>query len=154
MKKLLTLLFLLLLAWLAAGTWYYARDCGESEPFATMGIPYTLPFMNQPKAAIVAKEEIKVEPIVKPIIAVPLQISDGADLNIRLSENVVFGESKQKANISGEVQNAYDKLAKYLIENPEKTLTLTGHYATKEQNGTSFPNLGLARANEIKDSPA
>ena len=152
MKKLLTLLFLLLLAWLAAGTWYYARDCGESEPFAVMGIPYTLPFMTPSKAVAEEKTDIldKKEPIVKPMVAVPLQISDGGDLNIRLSENVVFGESKQKATISAEVQNAYDKVAKYLIENPEKTLTLTGHYATKEQNNTSFPNLGLARANEIK----
>lgn len=151
MKKLLTLLFLLLLAWLAAGTWYYARDCGENEPFALMGIPYTLPFLNQSKAVSVEeKAPIITKPTIKPMVAIPLQISNGTDLNIRLSENVVFGESKQKPTISGKVQNAYDKVAKYLIENPEKALTLTGHYATKEQNGTSFPNLGLARANEIK----
>jgi outer membrane protein OmpA-like peptidoglycan-associated protein len=154
MKKLLTLLFLLLLAWLAAGTWYYARDCGESEPFVVMGIPYTLPFMNQSEAVVVEEKTPIIEeakPIVKPIIAVPLQISDGADLNVRLSDNVVFGESKSQAKISADVQNAYDKVAKYLIENPEKTLTLTGHYATSEQNSTSFPNLGLARANEVKN---
>ncbi|MGB0838855.1 MAG: OmpA family protein [Chitinophagales bacterium] len=44
----------------------------------------------------------------------------------------------------------FNQLAAWLKNNPNKQLTLVGKYAGSEQNPTQFPNLGVARADTIK----
>jgi len=51
---------------------------------------------------------------------------------------------------NAENNTALQSIADGLKANPEKTLTVTGNYASSENNGTSFENLGIARANEYK----
>lgn len=42
-------------------------------------------------------------------------------------------------------------LQAYLESHPEKSIAITGHYAPDEKNSSAFPNLGIARANAIKN---
>lgn len=42
-------------------------------------------------------------------------------------------------------------LQAYLKSHPEKSIAVTGHYAPDEKNSSAFPNLGMARANAIKN---
>lgn len=42
-------------------------------------------------------------------------------------------------------------LQAYLKSHPEKSIAITGYYAPDEKNSSAFPNLGIARANAIKN---
>jgi len=44
-----------------------------------------------------------------------------------------------------------EKLSNYLKDNQDKTIDLTGYYTIAEKNTSAFPNLGMARANTIKN---
>lgn len=44
-----------------------------------------------------------------------------------------------------------EKLTAYIKENPDKTVDITGFYTSSENNNSAFPNLGLARANAVKN---
>lgn len=39
----------------------------------------------------------------------------------------------------------------YLKNHPKKSIAITGHYTSDEKNSSAFPNLGIARANAIKN---
>ena len=39
----------------------------------------------------------------------------------------------------------------FLAQNPDKIINITGLYTDEETNNTAFPNLGLARANAVKN---
>ena len=47
--------------------------------------------------------------------------------------------------------NYFEKTAKYLMDHPEKMLALTGVYAIDETNKTDYANLGIARAEAVKE---
>lgn len=49
------------------------------------------------------------------------------------------------------VQIGADTLKNYLESNPSKTINITGYYTNSETNSSAFPNLGIARANSIKN---
>ncbi len=53
--------------------------------------------------------------------------------------------------ISQGLQENVKKIGSYLSENPHRQLLITGLYEPGETNSSIFPNLGLARANSIKD---
>ncbi len=42
-------------------------------------------------------------------------------------------------------------LSTYIKENPNKSVNITGYYRSSETNNSAFPNLGIARANAIKN---
>ena len=43
------------------------------------------------------------------------------------------------------------RLSTYLTDNPGKTVDIIGHYTSEENNTSAFPNLGIARANAVKN---
>jgi len=45
----------------------------------------------------------------------------------------------------------FESVANHLEENPNKQLILTGLYGDEEKNGSAYDNLGIARAETIKD---
>ncbi len=53
--------------------------------------------------------------------------------------------------VSNSLSNEVHKLTNYLNNNPNKHVDITGHYTSLEKNNTAFPNLGLARANAVKN---
>ena len=64
-----------------------------------------------------------------------------------------FGLSEAKVDMPAESAEMLRNITRYLVEFPEKKLTLTGEYLSLpyERNQTPHPNLGIARANSIKN---
>jgi len=78
-----------------------------------------------------------------------LTIADGDRFQLALPGNFSFARSGANANLNS-LMGQPDSLTAYLKMNPGRTLTITGYYTPKETNGTSFANLGLARAEGVK----
>lgn len=78
-----------------------------------------------------------------------LTITDGDQFQLDLPGNFSFSRSGSNANMNT-LGTSLDSLAAYLKANPGRTLMVTGFYATDEANVTSFANLGLARAEGVK----
>ena len=81
-------------------------------------------------------------------------ISDAnGDLNMKLSDNFNFKTSDFSIlnPVSGDVENGVSKLKDYLLDNPLKTVDITGFYRSDETNNSAYPNLGVARANAVKN---
>ena len=79
----------------------------------------------------------------------PLHIMDGPALMLTSPGNITFATSGSDPDLSN-VETELATLAKYLVDNPTRKLTLKGYYKSSENNTTQWPNLGIARAEEIK----
>lgn len=121
-----TLWWILLFLWMGGSTWWHVckikQLCYDTGP------------------ALVDKASVKIP---------GLDIIDGDNLKLSSLGNFSFAKSGAEANFRA-VQLEMDSLAAYLKANPGKKLTITGMYSPTEQNATSFPNLGVARADGIK----
>ncbi|WP_299121737.1 OmpA family protein [uncultured Winogradskyella sp.] len=81
-------------------------------------------------------------------------ISDAdGDFNIKINDNFNFKTSNFSIlePISAGVASNVGKLKDYLLENPLKDIDITGYYRSGEANNSAYPNLGLARANAVKN---
>jgi OOP family OmpA-OmpF porin len=78
-----------------------------------------------------------------------LIIKDGMDLSIQSTRNFKFIESGDLPDM-GLIQTELDSLGAYLTNNSSKQVTITGHYTSAERNATQWPNLGIARAENVK----
>lgn len=83
-----------------------------------------------------------------------LTISDGSGFQLALPGNFSFARSGFVANMStlgtADGKSPLDSLTAYLKANPSRALTIVGYYTGDEANTTSFTNLGLARAEGVK----
>lgn len=77
----------------------------------------------------------------------------GEKLNINVPQNIGFQKSgyEVKTPLASPVEGAYKQVAGHLNKYPQKTLTLTGLYEKGEKNNSVLPNLGMARANSVKN---
>ncbi|MEZ0486463.1 OmpA family protein [Fibrella aquatica] len=83
-------------------------------------------------------------------IAMPaLSIVDADRLNLNVPGNFSYAKSGIVAN-TATIGNTIQTLADYLKKNPDRLLTINGYYQADEQNASTYPNLGLARAEAIK----
>lgn len=78
-----------------------------------------------------------------------LHLMDGASLMLTSPGNFSFARSGNNANMTA-IQAEVDSVAGYLRSLPDKRVVLTGSYTTDEINTTSWPNLGIARAENVK----
>lgn len=53
--------------------------------------------------------------------------------------------------VSDSVTAGIEKLKAFLSSNPKQKVTITGYATSDEKNTTTFENLGLARANDVKN---
>jgi OmpA-OmpF porin, OOP family len=120
------LFWLLALLWFIAGIWWY----GSCSKCTTCSVP-ALP---------------------TPIVTEKLPGFSVADSNWNLTTagNLRFGRSGSTPFLGADISKILDSLSVYAKDHPGKTITVTGHYTTTEKNSTSFENLGLARADELK----
>ncbi|GHB77564.1 OmpA family protein [Persicitalea jodogahamensis] len=79
----------------------------------------------------------------------PLYIRDGGGLDLRANGNFGFAKSGAEADMS-RVRAELDSLAAYLAANPGKRLNIVGSYSSAETNATTFTDLGIARAENVK----
>ncbi|WP_353718986.1 OmpA family protein [Dyadobacter sp. 676] len=88
-------------------------------------------------------------PSVEAVEIVPLRITDGAGLSLVSPGNFGFAKSGAAANLTA-VKKELDSLAAYLRANPKKKLTITGYYHSSEVNDSKWSDLGIARAEGIR----
>ncbi|TXE12854.1 OmpA family protein [Seonamhaeicola algicola] len=76
-----------------------------------------------------------------------------SDFNLEIAENFNFKTSNYTIlePVSKNVEEGVLKLKNYLINNPLKDVEITGFYKSDEENNSAYPNLGLARANAVKN---
>lgn len=79
----------------------------------------------------------------------PLNISDDGKLALSSDMNFGFKKSMSAPNYAN-VKAELDSLASYLKANTGRKTIITGLYSSIEQNSTSFENLGVARADAVK----
>ncbi len=76
-------------------------------------------------------------------------IADENRFRLNFPGNFSFAKSGANANMNG-LGGRMDSLVTYLKANPDRTLDVRGYYMASETNTTSFANLGLARAEGMK----
>ena len=105
------------------------------------------------EAEVVSEPEVIADP--KPEkISNPLAIADPNGNFEYSATQDNFNFNRSEANIvipvSMEVETGALKLVSYLNDNPSKSIDITGHYSSNENYSGALPNLGMARANEVK----
>lgn len=83
------------------------------------------------------------------VIPPTLTISDSSQLILNSTGNFHFARSGYGVNDGG-IKTELDSLSRYILANPNKRITITGSYTSQETNSSIFPDLGIARANEVK----
>jgi len=82
-----------------------------------------------------------------------IAIKDGANFGASDFDNFVFDKSGfiHGAPISERLNGVMSETAEYLKKNPDRALKITGYYHEKESYSGILPNLGMARASNIKE---
>ncbi|GMN06710.1 hypothetical protein MTsPCn5_20990 [Croceitalea sp. MTPC5] len=82
----------------------------------------------------------------------PFTLNDG-DFTYGVNDNFNFNLSSNTVllPLSENVKNGVLRLKDYLSANTDKAINMTGLYQSSEDNTSAFPNLGLARANAVKN---
>ncbi len=130
MHKFFYPLLLLLLGWIAAGS--YFLSCPTCNPVAA-----------KPKAVVPAAPAPVMEKNV-------WDVRDGDRFTTGSPNHFTFPNSSAVPNVPAKTQSAFNNISKYLQDNPARQLLLTGYYKTDETYTGSFDNLGVDRAEAIK----
>ncbi len=126
---------LLMLLTILLGTYFYitcCSECGESiieEPPKEAGIP-----------------------IVAEATSYPFAFSDG-DYAYNENDNYNFNASSSDIlmPLSANMSTGITSLKNFLSTNAGKVINIAGYYKSDETNDSAYPNLGLARANAVKN---
>ncbi len=102
------------------------------------------------------KEEPVKEAVTAPVTpeatSYPFAFSDGAyAYNENDNYNFNMSSSSILSPLSQKVTDGIVSLKTFLSENTGKVINVTGYYKSDETNNTAYPNLGLARANAVKN---
>lgn len=120
-----------------AGTYFYISHCSSCNASVVEEEPM--------------KEEVKA-PVTPEATSYPFAFSEG-DYAYNENDNYNFNTSSSSIvmPLSQKVTEGVASLKTYLAENTEKVINVTGYYKSDEANESVFPNLGLARANAVKN---
>lgn len=127
---------LLMLITILAGTYFYITCCSSCGA-STKEEPV--------KEAVAA-------PVISEATSYPFAFSDG-DYAYSDNDNYNFNVSSSSIlmPLSQKLTDGIASLKTFLAENAGKVINLTGYYKSDETNDSAFPNLGLARANAVKN---
>ncbi len=128
------------------GTLLYCYFCDECHCFPSGDTDTT--------TKITSDNEVVKEPDVKVTSLNPFTIKDdNGDLGFTIQDNFNFNSSRFKYldSVSANVDSGVAKIKDYLEANNSKRLDIIGHYTSGETNNSAYPNLGLARANSVKN---
>jgi outer membrane protein OmpA-like peptidoglycan-associated protein len=80
-------------------------------------------------------------------------ILNGSGINFRTGDNLKFLKNSASllTPISDSVGIGIENLKRFLAANPKQKVIITGFAISDETNNSTFENLGLARANEVKN---
>ncbi len=101
-------------------------------------------------------EEVVVEPEIKKVEATrnAFALDDeksGFKVNINDNFNFKTSDFSILKPISTNVESEVSRIKDFLDKNPLKTIDITGFFKSDEKNNSAYPNLGLARANAVKN---
>jgi len=107
------------------------------------------------RLAVADQKETKEEMVPAPepeATAFPFSFTSG-DYAYNVNDNFNFELSSTEilSPLSGTVTQGVASLKTFLEQNSDKVINITGLYLDNETNNTAFPNLGLARANTVKN---
>lgn len=119
---------LLLLLWMAGSTWWHV--CHIKQLCADLSFP-------------LAADSTATGAIAPPAI------SDGERFRLQLPGNFSFARSGERANTDA-LGSSFTELAAYLTNNTDRRLTVIGYYTADETKPAAFENLGLARAENVR----
>ncbi len=127
---------LLMLITIVAGTYFYITYCSECS----------ITMEDEPPKEAVMKEAIP------NATSNPFAFSDG-DYSFSVNENYNFKKSSSEIlmPLASTIEPGINGLKSYLDDNKERVVNITGYYTSDEDNNTAYPNLGLARANTVKN---
>jgi len=93
-----------------------------------------------------------VSPAVKEPNFVPF-VLNGSGIEYQTHDNLKFLKNSAILimPVSDSVTTGVEKLKAFLSSNPKQKVTITGYATSDETNSTTFENLGLARANDVKN---
>lgn len=118
-----------------AGTYFYITCCSECG----------MSSQKEPQKEVMA-------PVVPEATSYPFAFSDG-DFTYSTNDNFNFNPSSSDIlmPVSQGVEDGISRLKSFLGENANKVINITGYYKSDEDNDSAFPNLGLGRANAVKN---
>lgn len=125
--------FILLAAWIGLGLWLCNR------------------YLCNGGAATSKVSQSSLAPV--PATKDAWTFNDQSNFNHSSGERFQFGLSGIGLlnGANAEIKNSVSSVATYLKANPSRGLNIVGHYLDTETNNTLSPNLGVARANVVKD---
>ncbi len=102
--------------------------------------------------SIVQKETPIVKPVKSKFDGISI-IDKNGNFKFKHPDNFNFLVSSYQIEkpISTKIDLGLENLKNYLIQNPNKNISITGHYKTIEKYNGALPNLGYARATSIKN---
>lgn len=80
-------------------------------------------------------------------------VLNGSGIDYQTNDNLKFLKNSARLimPVSDSVTTGIEKLKAFLEANPTQNITITGYATSDETNSTTFENLGLARANDVKN---
>lgn len=80
-------------------------------------------------------------------------VLNGSGFEYQTNDNLKFlkNNSALIQPVSDSIAIGIENLKTFLVSNPKQKVTITGYATSDETNTTKFENLGLARANEVKN---
>jgi len=147
MRGLLFLLLLLLGLWYAAsGYWYVCKIKDKCE---------TKTVLVEEKPTPETPKKVKITPKPVKVTAknpVPFTIS-GMSFTNKSGENVYFNQNGTNSAfpvIPDDLKTQFGEIKTYLENNTNKAIEVTGFYTKNDNKPSSYDNLGLARAENMK----
>jgi OmpA-OmpF porin, OOP family len=89
---------------------------------------------------------------IAPRAAAALAIADGSAFKADFADNLRFKQSNFAYAPYGQgLSDVFKRTADYLKANPSRAMRITGLYGDSERNTSIYENLGLGRANKVKN---
>ena len=151
MRNFFYLILLLLIIVLIGGCYWFGDNyCLGSVVAKTTTAVKAAPAAAAATAATAAAAT-KTAPVAAAKTLGAWKVSDGSKFNFTSNDYYNFKTSNANhlTPRSKGLDDATNKTVKYLKGNPERALTVTGYYKKEEKNSSIFPDLGLARANNV-----
>lgn len=155
MKNLIPFTALALLLWLVLGTWWYVSTCCDGLNAVANTNDHTV-IADKPsntETAPIAANKPAPPATAENKVAIPaLSITDGNLFKATAKGNLAYSNAGFDFDkpLAADVQQAYQQTAEYLTTNPKRVLEITGLYTKEEPNTSLLPNMGLARAANLK----
>lgn len=112
------------------------------------------PSVGAEKVIVPDASESTVTKVYKSPTLYPFSIKDNeGSFSAMVNDNFNFEDSNLNflTPVTPSLDLELEKLKNYLNSNDKKAIAITGYYTGEEKNNSAFPNLGLARANSVKN---